>query len=81
MNYLTLVLCHDEVHYVKLFQSKLEAETKAIELANEWYLENGANEFTQKPIKTINEMNEYYQSKPYLDSGESSHVLIEEVEL
>ena len=79
---LVLVISNNEVHYLKLFQSKLEAEMKAIELANAWYIQEGVNAFTQvDSIKTIDEMHAYYQSEPYLNSGEEAHVLIEEVEL
>ena len=81
MNYLVLVLCNNEVHYTKLFESKIEAETQAIELANAWYLEDGLNEFTQDAFQTVDEIHEYYQSEAYLDSGEASHVVIEELEL
>ena len=54
---------------------------KAIELANEWYIKEGVNEFTQPSLKTIKEMNEYYQSKAYFNSGEEAHVVIEELEM
>ena len=81
MSYLILVLCHNEVHYIKLFESKLEAEFQAIELANDWYLEGGVNESSQKPFKTINEIAKYYQSEAYLDNSETSHVVLEELEI
>lgn len=78
---LVLVISNNEVHYLKLFQSKLEAEMKAIELANAWYIQEGVNAFTQvDSIKTIDEMHAYYQSEPYFNSGEEAHVLIEELE-
>ena len=76
MNYLLLVLCHNEIHYIKLFESKLEAQTQAILLANEWYSKDGVKKFTLNGIKSIEQMREYYQSEAYFNSGDSAHVVI-----
>lgn len=79
VSYLVLVLCHNETHYVKLFESKLDAQTQAILLANEWYSKDGVKKFTLNGIKSIEQMREYYQSEAYFNSGNSAHVVIEEI--
>ncbi len=79
MSYIVLVLCHNEIHYIKLFESKLEAELQAIELSNEWYKKDGVKEFAPNNIQSIDEMQEYYQSEPYFNSGDYTHIVIEEV--
>ena len=63
MSYIVLVLCHNDVNYIKSFESKYEAEEEAIVLANEWYNKDGILEFTPHQIETIEEMRSYYQSE------------------
>ena len=41
MSFIVLVLCHNEVHYIKPFESLVAAEDEAILLANEWYSKDG----------------------------------------
>ena len=81
MSYIVLVLCHNEIHYIKLFESKLEAETQAILFANEWYQQDGVKVFAPNGIKSIQQMKEYYQSESYFNSEDYAHMVIEEVEL
>ena len=79
MNFIVLVLCHNEVHYIKPFKSLVEAEGEAIVLANEWYNKDGVNEFLPHQIETIDDMRQYYQSESYFDSEDYAHVEIEEI--
>jgi len=79
MSYLVIVLCHNEIHYVKPFKSLSEAEDTAIDLANEWYNKDAILEFTSHKIETIAEMKSYYQSESYFHSGDYTHLVIEEV--
>lgn len=81
MRYIVLVLCHNEIHYIKPFESKLEAQTQAILLSNEWYKQDGVKEFTSNGIKSVQQMKEYYQSKSYFNSEDYAHIVIEEVVL
>ncbi|MGK0469105.1 hypothetical protein [Clostridium sp.] len=78
MSYLVLVLCHNEVQYIKPFKSKQEAQEEAILLSNEWYNKDGILEWTPHQIETIQEMRSYYKSESYFNSGDYAHVLIEE---
>ena len=79
MSFIVLVLCHNEVHYIKPFKSLIEAENEAIVLANEWYNKDGVNEFLANQIETIDDMRQYYQSKSYFNSEDYAHVGIEEI--
>lgn len=79
MSYILIVLCHNEIHYIKPFESLLEAEATAIVLANEWYHQDGLNNFFNGKIKTIEDMKRYYQSEAYFNSGDFTHVVIEKV--
>lgn len=81
MSYIVIVLCHNEVHYIKLFESKLEAEEQAILLANEWYNKDGIKEFLPNQIETMDDMKSYYQSKSYFNSEDYVYVAIEEIEV
>jgi len=79
MSYILIVLCHNEIHYIKAFESLIEAEATAIVLANEWYHQDGLDNFSDGEIKTIAAMNRYYHSEAYFNSGDFTHVVIEEV--
>jgi len=79
MSYIVLVLCHNEIHYIKPFKSLEEAEDEAIILANEWYNKDGVNEFLPHQIETINDMRQYYKSESYFNSEDYAHVEISEL--
>ena len=69
--YIVLVLCHNEIQYIKPFFSLADAEAKAIALANKWYKID--------MLSTVEEMQKYYGSKAYLDSEDFAHICIEAV--
>lgn len=79
--FIVIVLCCNEIHYIKLYPSKREAEVQAILLSNEWYNQDALIEFAANKIQTIKEMREYYHSKQYFNSGDEAHVVIEEITL
>ena len=79
MSYILIVLCHNDIHYIKAFESLIEAEATAIVLANEWYQQEGLENFSDEEIKTIEAMNRYYQSESYFNSGDYVHIVIEEM--
>jgi len=78
-HYIVIVLCHNEIHYIKPFKSLAEAEGTAIGLANEWYHQDGLDVYLKGGIKTIEQMNRYYHSEAYFNSGDFTHVVIEEI--
>lgn len=81
MKYLTLVLCHNEVHVIKLFESLKEAEEETIDLANEWYNKDGVMEYLPHQIETIEDMKSYYQSNSYYNSEDYTHIVLEKLSL
>ena len=76
--YIVLVLCHNEVQYIKSFTALSEAVTRAILLANEWYRQDGIKSFGLNNLTTVDEMRDYYGSEAYLHSGDAANVCIEE---
>jgi len=79
MSFIVIVLCHNEIHYIKPFESLIEAEATALVFANKWYNQNGLDSFSDGKIKTIEVMHRYYQSEAYFNSGDFTHIVIEEV--
>ena len=79
--YIVLVLCNNEVHYIEPFTDLSDAEDKAVSLANEWHRQEGIESFGLSRIKTIDEINTYYNSNAYFSSGDSTHIAIEEITL
>ena len=79
--YLVLVLCNNEVHYIESFADSTDAEVQAISLANEWHKQEGIESFGLSKIKTIDEINTYYNSDAYFNRGDATHIIIEEITL
>ena len=80
-SYIVLVLCNNEVHYIKPFTELTDAEAQAVSLANEWHKQEGIEFFGLSMIQTIDEMNGYYGSEGYFNSDDSAHIMIEEITL
>ena len=79
--YLVLVLCNNEVHYIEPFTDLPDAEAQAVSLANEWHRQEGIESFGLSKIKTVDEINTYYNSDAYFNSGDFTHIIIEEITL
>ena len=77
--YIVLVLCNNEVQYIKSFIDLTDAEAQAVSLANEWHKQEGIESFGLNKITDIEEMNNYYDSAAYLDSTDFAHIVIETV--
>ena len=69
--YVTLVLYNNEVQDIKSFITLEKAEVQAIALANKWYKVDG--------ISSMEEMQNYYGSEAYFNSGDDAHICIEEI--
>ena len=80
-SYIVLVLCNNEVHYIKPFRNLIDAETQALSLANVWHKKEGIESFGLSTIQNINEIAEYYSSDAYFSSDDSAHIIIEEITL
>ncbi len=77
--YIVLVLCNNEVHYIKPFTDLTDAEAKAVSLANEWHKQEGIESFGLSKIKTMDEIGGYHKSDAYFNSEDSAHIVIEEL--
>ena len=78
-SYIVLLLCNNEVHYIKPFTDLTDAEIQAVSLANEWHKREGIESFGLSSIQNINEIAEYYSSDAYFNSDDSAHIIIEEI--
>ena len=79
--YLILVLYENDLVYSESLGSLLDARKRAVELASEWYRKDGIEAFGKYELETFDEMEEYYRSEAYFDSGDGVHICIEEIEL
>ena len=78
-NYIVLLLCNNEVQYIKPFTNLTNAETQAVSLANEWYKREGLESFGKVELETFKEMQAYYYSEAYLESRDGVHICVEEI--
>ena len=77
--FIALVICNNEVHSIGSYSFLVQAEIKAIELANTWYNSDGMKAHGLNKIRTIQDMSNYYASIPYFNCGDACHVVIESV--
>jgi len=75
--FIVIIICNNEIHFIDSYSFLVQAEIKAIELANIWYNSDGVKAYGLNKIRTIQDMNNYYASMPYFNCGDSVHVLIE----
>lgn len=82
MRYLVIVITHNDIQVIKPFNTLTQAQTVAIETANEFYSQDAIHKFFDgSTIETITQLDQYYASETYYDFEDSAHVIIEEVEL
>ena len=82
MKYLVIVICNNDIQVIKPFETLIEAQATAIDLANEFFSTDGvAMFFGNSKIETIEHINEYYASSTYYDFEDSVNVVIEKVQL
>jgi len=79
--YLILVLYENDLVYSESLGSLLDARKRAVELAGEWYKRDSIASFGKYQLETFDEMQEYYRSDAYFDSGDGVHICIEEIKL
>ena len=81
-NYVVWAIYANNLEFYKNGMTKDEAETLYIELCKKSYREDGLEnfkEFLEVEELSISQYHEYYQSEQYLDSGDLSHVSIEQI--
>ena len=81
MLHIVLILYENKIIHSEPFGSLSNAKDRAVQLANEYYRKDGIEEFGKYQLDTFDEIQEYYHSDVYLDSGDAVHVCIEQVGL
>ena len=79
--YIVLILYDNQILSTEPFGSRKDAEARAVQLSSEWYKKEGIEAFGKHHLETFDEIQEYYRSEAYLDSGDETHICIEEVDL
>ncbi len=79
--YIVLILYDNRILSTEPFRSREEAEARAVQLSSEWYKKDGVESFGKNQLETFDEMQEYYHSDAYLDSGDDTHICIEAIPL
>jgi len=77
--YIVMILYDNRILSTEAFKSREEAEARAVQLSSEWYKKEGSASFGKHQLETFDEMQGYYRSDAYLDSGDEAHICIEEV--
>ena len=77
--YIVLILYNNRILSIEPFRSREEAEARAVQLSSEWYKKDGIASFGKHQLETFDEMQEYYHSDAYLDSGDDIHISIESI--
>ena len=79
--YIVLILYDNRILSTEPFRSREKAEARTVQLSNEWYKKDGVTSFGKHQLETFDEMQEYYRSDAYLNSGDDAHICIEEIVL
>ncbi len=79
--YIVLILYSNRILSTEPFSSREGAEARAVQLSIEWYKKEGVTSFGKHQLETFDEMQEYYHSDAYLDSGDDTHICIEAIPL
>lgn len=81
-NYVVWAIYANNLEFYKNGMTKEDAETLYVELCNKWYREDGLEnfkEFLEVKELSISQYHEYYQSEQYFDSGDLSHISLEQI--
>ena len=78
--YIVLILFENRIIHSEPFSSLLDAEKRAVSLANEWYRKDGIEAFGKYLLETLDEMQAYYHSDAYFDSADEAHIVIESLD-
>lgn len=82
MKYLVIVIIHNGIQVIKPYNTIIEAQISAIDLANTFFSTDGvAKFFNGSKIGSITHIKEYYASSIYHDFEDSVNIVIEEMQL
>ena len=79
--YIVLILYDNRILSTESFRSRDVAEARAVQLSSEWYRKDGIETFGKHQLETFDEMQDYYRSDAYLDSGDDAHICVEKIVL
>lgn len=79
--FIVLILYDNRVMNCEPFHALSDAQSRAVQLSSEWYKKEGIEAFGKTKLETFDEMQAYYRSDAYSDSGDDAHICIEEVVL
>jgi len=74
--YIVLILYNNRILSIEPLISREEAEARAVQLSSEWYKKDGVASFGKHQLETFDEIQKYYHSDAYLDSGDDIHICI-----
>ena len=77
--YIVLILYENKIVHSEPIGSLYDARDRAVQLGNEYYRKDGIEAFGKYQLESFDEMEAYYCSTAYLDSGDAVNVCIEEV--
>ena len=79
--FIVLILYDNRVMNSEPFLTLSDAQSRAVQLSNEWYKKEGIEAFGKYQLETFDEMQAYYRSDAYSVSGDDAHICIEEIVL
>ncbi len=79
--FIVLILYENRIVCSEPFLLQEDAKVRAVELSAEWYHQDGIEAFGKEVLESYYEMQAYFHSDAYLDSGDTVHICIEEVVL
>ena len=74
-----MVIGHNKIYHREPYASYEYAKERAVRLSNEWYRKDGIEAFGKYQLETFDEMQDYYGSNAYYDSGDDVNICIEEI--
>ena len=79
--YIVLILYDNKIIHSETIVSLSDARDRAIQLANEYYRKDGIEAFGKYQLESFDEIQKYYRSDAYLDSGDGIHICIEYLDI
>ena len=77
--YIVVVISHNKIYQIEPCTSYEYAKERAVRLSNEWYRSDGIEAFGKYKLESFEEMQDYYGSDAYYDSGDAVNICIKEV--
>ncbi len=79
--YIVLILYENKIVHSEPIKLLVDAKDRAVQLGNEYYRKDGIETFGKYQLESFSEMQKYYCSDAYLDSGDGVHICIESLDI